>query len=159
GAKDARYVPGQLELLGGTRGGPQRKYKELETDLTVADPAHPVVAGLEHFRIFDEFYYHLDLVQPSPRFHILLTARIDGRDEPVCWAWDRPDGGRSFGFVGIHFHRNWRRAEYRRLVVQGILWSLKFPVPQGGVDVNLDPRFLELKPPARSPHQGPPRPG
>ena len=37
GAKDEQYIQGQLELLGGTRGGPQRKYKVLETDVTIAD--------------------------------------------------------------------------------------------------------------------------
>src|SRR5205814_6026694 len=49
GAKDAQYIQGQLELLGGTRGGPQRKYKVLETDVTVVDRAHPITAGLSDF--------------------------------------------------------------------------------------------------------------
>ena len=36
---------------------------------------------------------------------------------------------RSFGFSGLHFHDNWRLPEYRRLVAQGVLWSLKLPIP------------------------------
>jgi type 1 glutamine amidotransferase len=144
GAKDAKYISGQLELLGGTRGGPQRKYKVLETDVTLIDRAHPIVAGIQDFHIFDEFYYHLELVNPSARFHPLLTARIDGNDEKVGWAWERPDGGRSFGFVGIHFHKNWGRVEYRRLATQGILWTLGVPIPKGGLNVDIDPKLLEL---------------
>ena len=145
GAKDAKYIEGQLELLGGTRGGPQRKYKVLETDVKIADPKHPITSHMSKFRINDEFYYSLDFVKPPGTVHPLLTARIDGKDETVCWAWDRPDGGRSFGFVGLHFHSNWRRPEYRRLVMQGILWTLRLPIPKEGVKVDIDPKLLELK--------------
>src|SRR6185295_4720874 len=41
GAKDPKYIQGQLDLLGATRGGEQRKYKVLEIDLKRADPKHP----------------------------------------------------------------------------------------------------------------------
>ncbi len=133
GAKDAKYIPGQLALLGGTRGGPQRKYIVLENDVHVAAPRHPVVAGLADFRINDEFYYRLDLQPPSPQFTALLTTPLDGREETICWAWERSDGGRSFGYVGIHFHKNWERVEYRRLVTQAILWTLRLPIPEGGL--------------------------
>ena len=145
GAKDAKYIEGQLELLGGTRGGPQRKYKVLETDVKIADRKHPVVTGLNDFRINDEFYYRLDFVKPAGSIQPLLTARIDDNDETVCWSWERPDRGRSFGFVGLHFHGNWQRPEYRRLVVQGILWTLRLPIPHEGVNIEIDPKLLELK--------------
>ena len=49
----------------------------------------------------------------------ILRAPIDGTAETVAWAWERPDGGRSFGFSGLHFHDHWKRPEYRRLVAQG----------------------------------------
>lgn len=145
GAQDAQFIQGQLELLGGTRGGPLRKYKVLETDVALADRQHPILSGLENFRINDEFYYRLDLITGATGVHPLLKARIDDSEETVCWSWERWDGGRSFGFVGIHFHSNWQRPEYRRLVVQGILWTLQLPIPQGGVNVEIDPKFLELK--------------
>src|SRR5206468_967013 len=85
GAKDAQYIQGQLDLLGGTRGGPQRKYKVLETDVKVVDRAHPIVSGLSDFRINDEFYYRLDFIKPPAMVHPLLSARIDDNDEVVCW--------------------------------------------------------------------------
>jgi hypothetical protein len=75
GAKDEHYIQGQLELLGGTRGGPQRKYKVLETDVTIAAREHPVVSGLKNFRVHDEFYYRLDLKTGAPGFTPLLRAR------------------------------------------------------------------------------------
>lgn len=133
GAHEAQYIEGQLALLGGTRGGPQRKYKVIENDVQLAERTHPILRGLADFRIKDEFYYRLDLVPPSPAFHPLLKTQLDGNDETICWAWERPDGGRSFGYVGLHFHANWERPEYRRLVTQGILWTLGVPIPAEGV--------------------------
>lgn len=141
GAKDAKYIQGQLDLLGGTRGGEQRKYKVLGVDVKRADPKHPILTGIPDFKAYDEFYYSLDL---KPDIHPLFKTNIDGKDETVAWSWDRPDGGRSFGFVALHFHSNWQLPEYRRFVVQGVLWSLKLPIPSGGVNVEIDSKKLEL---------------
>jgi type 1 glutamine amidotransferase len=141
GAKDAKYIQGQLDLLGATRGGPQRKYLVLATELKRVAPDHPILGGIGDFKIYDEIYYALDRV---PGIQPLFTARIDGKDEMAAWSWERPDGGRSFGFVGLHFHSNWQLPEYRRFVVQGVLWSLKLPITAGGVNVNIDSKKLEL---------------
>ncbi len=148
GAYDPQFIPGQVALLGGSRGGPQRKYKVLDNDvhLSVAERAHPVLRGLSDFHINDEFYYHLDLAAPSPAFHPLLTTPIDGNEEVIGWAVDRADGGRSFGYVGMHFHSNWARPEYRRLAVQAALWTLGLPIPEAGAAVEVDPKDLELPP-------------
>jgi type 1 glutamine amidotransferase len=144
GAQDGQYIAGQLALLGGTRGGPQRKYKVLENDVHLAERDHPILRGLSDFRIKDEFYYRLDLVPPSPAFHPLLETPIDGNDETICWAWERPDGGRSVGYVGIHFHSNWERLEYRRLVTQAILWTFALPIPESGVPADISKEIFVL---------------
>ncbi len=141
GAKDEKYIAGQLALLGATRGGPQRKYQVLPMDLQRADPQHPILTGIGDFHALDEWYYALD---QAPGIHPLLRAKIDGKDETVAWSLERADGGRAFGFVGLHFHSNWQLPEYRRFVVQGVLWSLKQPVPAGGVNVDIDPQLLAL---------------
>lgn len=145
GAHDAKYIEGQVKLLGGSRGGPQRKYTVADFDVRLSDPKHPIVAGIKPFRVHDEFYYRLDFVAGDRKVTPLLTSTIDGRDETVAWAWDRADGGRSFGFVGLHFHRNWSLAEYRRLVAQGVAWTLRREVPTGGMNVDVRPEELELK--------------
>ena len=141
GAKEAQYIQGQLDLLGATRGGEQRKYQKLEVELKRPDPQHPIMRGIGDIKVFDEFYYALD---QAPGIHPLLTANIDGKDETAGWAWERPDGGRAFGFVALHFHSNWQLPAYRRFVVQGVLWSLKLSIPEGGVNVDIDPKKLEL---------------
>jgi type 1 glutamine amidotransferase len=134
GCKDDKYIAGWLPLLGGCHGGSDRKYQVLETDVT-PDAKNPVTAGLSPFRVKDEFYYRLKFVKPEGSVRPVLTAKIDGEDHAVAWTWERPDGGRSFGFSGLHFHANWKRPEYRRLVGQGVLWTLKAPLPAGGLRV------------------------
>jgi type 1 glutamine amidotransferase len=141
GAKDAKYIEGQLELLGATRGGPQRKYVVLSTELKRVVPEHPILRGVGDIKVHDEIYYALDRVagiQP------LFTARIEGKDEMAAWAWERGDGGRAFGFVGLHFHSNWQLPAYRRFVVQGVLWALTLPIPAGGANVDIRSDALEL---------------
>ena len=141
GAKEAKYIQGQLELLGGTRGGEQRKYQKLDVTLHRPTPSHPIMNGLADFKAYDEFYYSLDKV---PGIVPLLTAQIDGQDETVAWAWERKDGGRSYAFSALHYHSNWQLPEYRRFILQGVLWSLKQPIPAEGVKVDIAPAALEL---------------
>jgi type 1 glutamine amidotransferase len=141
GAKDAKYIQGQLDLLGATRGGPQRKYLVLATELKRVAPSHPIFTGVGDIKVYDEMYYALDRV---PGIEPLFTSHIDGHDEMVAWAWNRPGGGRSFGFVGLHFHSNWQLADYRRFVTQGVLWTLNLPIPSGGANVDIDSSKLAL---------------
>jgi len=141
GAKEAKYIQGQLDLLGATRGGPQRKYVVLSTELKRVVPRHPILRGVGDVKVHDEIYYALDRV---PGIQPLFTSRIEGKDEMAAWSWERADGGRSFGFVGLHFHSNWQLPAYRRFVVQGVLWSLKLPIPANGVNVDIESKKLEL---------------
>lgn len=141
GAKDAKYIQGQLDLLGATRGGEQRKYQKLAVEMKRPDPTHPILRGVGDIKAYDEFYYALDRVSG---IHPLLTANIDGKDEMAAWSWERPDKGRAFGFVALHYHSNWQLPEYRRLVVQGTLWALKLPIPEGGAKADIDTKKLEL---------------
>jgi hypothetical protein len=90
-----------------------------------------------------------DSLDPAPQKRAIwersvLRVRIDDSDETVAWSWERPDGGRSFGFSGLHFHENWRLIEYRRLVAQAILWTLRLPVPTKGLDVRVTDKELRL---------------
>jgi type 1 glutamine amidotransferase len=145
GTRDAQPIDGFLKLVGGCHGGPDRKYKVVETEVQVADSQHPVTAGLHSFRVRDEFYYRLKFVKPDGTIRPLLRVPLDGQLETVAWAWERPDGGRSFGFSGLHFHENWRLPEYRKLVAQSVLWTLKLPVPKEGLAVEIKEADLKLK--------------
>jgi type 1 glutamine amidotransferase len=145
GTKEAKYIDPYLQLLGGCHGGPDRKFQVLETDVEPADPKHPICAGLKPFRVKEEFYYKLKFVKSDKPITPVLRAKIDGEMETVCWAWERPDGGRAFGFSGLHFHDNWKLPEYRRLVAQGVLWSMKLPIPEKGLPVDVKDEELKVK--------------
>src|ERR1043165_6831750 len=41
GTKDARNIAAFVDLFGGCHGGPDRKYKVVQTDATIADKTHP----------------------------------------------------------------------------------------------------------------------
>lgn len=137
GAKDAAYVAGFQKLLGGCHGGPDRRYAIVEQTFQVVDTAHPIAAGVKPLKVRDEFYFRLKFVADQGELTPIITVPIEGRDQTVAWAWQRPDGGRSFGFSGLHFHDNWRHAAYRRLAAQGVLWTLNLAVPRDGLKVDV----------------------
>jgi type 1 glutamine amidotransferase len=133
GTKEAKNIDGFVALFGACHGGPDRKYKVLATKATLPTDKHPIVRGLAPFAARDEFYYSLKRVKGPAAITPIVNVDIDGNSETVAWAFDRPDSGRSFGFSGLHFHENWDMPEYRRLVLQGVLWTLGRDVPRGGV--------------------------
>ena len=120
----------------------------MTVDVTLANPGHPVLHGLQPFGVREEFYYALKFGSNPNRIQPLLTIDFEGGLHPVCWAWDRADGGRSFGFSGGHFHEHWQREAYRRLAVQGILWTARVPLPD---ELNLDVDEALLRLPPRRP--------
>lgn len=131
-------------------------------------PVHPITRGVQPFAIDDEWYYHMRFVPDrqgvTPILSVLPPAgtlnRPDGphsgnpfvrasvakgESQPLMWAFDRPStsgGGRGFGFTGGHFHRNWSQPEFRKLVLNAIVWSAGLEVPAGGLDVSVTPAQL-----------------
>ena len=53
-----------------------------------------------------------------------------------------PDGGRGFGFTGAHFHKNWGDENFRKTVLNAILWIAKSEVPAEGVQSSVTPEQL-----------------
>jgi type 1 glutamine amidotransferase len=146
GTKDAAHIDGFLAIAGGCHGGPDRKYKVLTATLAAASPQHPIMAGVAPVEVHDEFYYALKFARPAGQVVPVAQAEVDGQPQTVAWAWQRPDGGRSAGFSGAHFHRNWELESYRRLTVQAVLWSLGQAVPAGGAPVTVSTGLLKLLP-------------
>ena len=82
----------------------------------------------------------------GPYKHIEANS---ARAEAMMWSVERPDGGRGFGFTGGHFHKNWGNEDFRKVVLNAMLWISKVEVPEGGVvstvteaelAANLDPK-------------------
>jgi type 1 glutamine amidotransferase len=71
----------------------------------------------------------------GPYEHIQANA---ARAEAMMWAVDRPDGGRGFGFTGGHFHDNWENDDFRKVVLNALVWLAKLDVPRDGVNSELE---------------------
>jgi len=75
----------------------------------------------------------------GPYEHVVAAS---GRDEVMMWAYQRPDGRRSFGFTGGHFHNNWGNDNFRKAVLNAMLWMAKAEVPENGVQSSVTPEEL-----------------
>ncbi len=135
-------------------------------------PAHTITRGVNPFHIPDEWYYHMRFPADMKNVTPILTAvppdrtrggpgvndphggnpevqKHKGEPEHMMWAIQRPDGGRGFGFTGGHVHANWRQEDFRKLVLNAIVWISHGEVPAEGVQcqlseevfrANLDPK-------------------
>ncbi len=155
-----RWIGGYFETFWSVNPNWKAEFKTL--------PHHPVTNGVKPFAIEDEWYYHMRFVggddSKAKGLTPILTAvppdstRRDGNDahganayvrarkgmaEHVAWAFERPGGGRGFGFTGGHWHFNWGNPNFRTIVLNGIVWTAGLDVPAGGVP-SKSPRFAEL---------------
>ena len=129
-------------------------------------PAHPITSGVKPFKIRDEWYYHMRFPDDMKGVTPLLTAvppdstrgkpgsssshggnpevqKHMGEPEHVMWSFERPDGGRGFGFTGGHFHKNWGDENFRKIFLNALLWIAKVDVPKGGVSSAPTPEQLK----------------
>jgi hypothetical protein len=51
----------------------------------------------------------------------------------MAWAYERPDGGRGFGFTGLHLHDNLGNDSFRTVLMNAVAWVSKLDVPESGV--------------------------
>ncbi|HEY1066628.1 MAG TPA: ThuA domain-containing protein [Pirellulales bacterium] len=134
-------------------------------------PEHPITRGVQPFKINDEWYYHMRFRDGMKGVTPILTAvppestlsRPDGphsgnpfvraeagKPQHVAWASENEGGGRGFGFTGGHNHVNWADDNFRKVVLNAIVWTAHGEVPADGVKnvkvtdeeikANLDPK-------------------
>ncbi|MFT5326058.1 MAG: type 1 glutamine amidotransferase [Planctomycetaceae bacterium] len=139
GTREAKFIPAWVDLFGGCHGGPDRRYKVADVKTQLATPSHPILRGVSPIEVHEEFYFKLKWAQSAEQITPLIKVRIEEEDHTVGWAWERPDGGRSFGFSGLHFHENWKLESYQRMLAQSVRWVLKREIPKAGVRVNHKP--------------------
>lgn len=125
-------------------------------------PEHAVTRGVKPFAANDEWYFHMRFVDNMQGVSPILSAvppadtmrRPDGphsgnpavraavaqgQPQHTAWTFDRPDGGRSFGFTGGHYHWNWGRSDILKLVANAIVWTAGVEIPAAGLDVAAPP--------------------
>ena len=107
-------------------------------------PSHAVCSGWQPYEVRDEFYLNMKL---HPDAVPVLAVTVDDVEQTVAWVLEREGGGRSFGSTLGHFHDNYAIPEFRRAIVNGILWTAGVEVDELGAAVELSPEQLELPPP------------
>ena len=119
-------------------------------------PDHPITRGVKPFQNNDEWYFNMRFrdekkgitpfswrtpsddvrkgpyVYPKGPYEHIVNA--SGREETMMWAFERPNGGRGFGFTGGHTHANWGNPNQRKVVLNALLWLAKADVPAKGVN-------------------------
>jgi type 1 glutamine amidotransferase len=128
-------------------------------------PEHPITRGVKPFKIRDEWYYHMRFREGMKGVTPILTAippdatrgkegarsshggnpdvfARKGMAEHVMWVTERPDGGRGFGFTGGHYHKNWGDDNFRKLILNALLWIARADVPGNGVESKVSPEEL-----------------
>jgi type 1 glutamine amidotransferase len=119
-------------------------------------PEHPITRGVKPFKANDDWYYNMRFREGMEGVTPILSAvppdsTRQGKDgshsgnptvraaigknqaEHVAWAYQRPDGGRGFGWTGGHRHFNWGDPDFRKTMLNAIWWAAKGEVPAEGV--------------------------
>jgi type 1 glutamine amidotransferase len=130
-----------LKTLGGCFNVKFSKYLVQKATLRRVDPAHPVCFGWEDYELREEYYIKLKFEEKAKP---VFQATIKGEEYTIGWTYEREGGGRSFGFVGGHFHDNFGIDAFRRSVVNGILWTAGVDVPKQGAPCKIEAADLEL---------------
>ena len=132
-----------------TGNTPNHWYSAIETREWTASPAtpsHPINRGVIPFKLQEEFYFKIRFREADPRLVPIVVNDTLGeaRANTVGWAVQRDDGGRGFGFTGGHFYDNWWIPEFRRLILNALVWTAGGEVPANGVSSTLEPRVKTL---------------
>ncbi|HEY5971157.1 MAG TPA: ThuA domain-containing protein [Pseudoxanthomonas sp.] len=133
---------GLQRWLGGARFGTFDRSTETVA-VQVADPSHPLSRGVRDFSYRDEFYPTLRFAKAGVTPILTGTLYVQYRDgdsvvedlpekTTLAWAFERAQGGRSFGFTGAHYLAALDQPMLRRTLLNAILWTAHIEVPRAG---------------------------
>lgn len=113
--------------------------KYMDVTVELPSPDHPIVKGVQPFKVLEEYYYNMRFKENDNRWKPLINVKeLESEDHTnggvVAWTVEREDGGRGFGTTMGHFYANWKDENYRKLMLNAIVWAAGATVPEGGVD-------------------------
>jgi type 1 glutamine amidotransferase len=135
-----------VDLIGWLGGARYGMFDRTIETVTLVPLKHPISRGVHSFTYRDEFYPTLRFAPDSQRLTPILAPELhvqfrNGKavenDQTskftVAWTFERGDGGRSFGFTGLHYLDNFQQPDLRKLLLNAIFWSAHLEVPKEGV--------------------------
>lgn len=92
--------------------------ENIDIDIDVADPDHPITKDVKPFIIRDEAYGKCPV---HPDVHVLLTSKHPNATPQVAWIWKY---GKSPIFVNMlgHGPSAWNHPEFARVFIQAMNW-------------------------------------
>lgn len=119
-------------------------------------PDHEIANGVKPFEMQDEWYFNMRFIKGMKGVLPILSdvppattmERPDGAHsgnptvremvknkvpQHLAWGVEREDGGRGFGFTGGHFHIGWAHPDFRKVVLNALVWTAGLDVPEDGV--------------------------
>ena len=108
--------------------------------MTPRNGEHPILRGVHEWSYRDEVFVRFFLPPDLKRIELIIGTPAKATIGPqlASWAYERDGGGRAFVMGGADFHDNMTTvADYRRFLLNGIVWAAGMDVPPGGVDVRL----------------------
>jgi type 1 glutamine amidotransferase len=111
--------------------------KTLEAQVEISNSDHALSRGVEPFTMKEEFYYNLRFDPDDDRMVPLWKIpALEGRKphgNVVTWARRRKNGGRGFGTTCGHWFDRWQIDSFRTGILNGLVWTAKMKIPEGGV--------------------------
>ena len=123
----ARVIGGKYWLQKHSEKGvekPGSTYQhDVDMPVKIADPTHPITAGLKDFVIHDETYGQFEV---APDVHPLLTTPAPTSGPVIGWA--KTYGPARVAYLELgHDHQAYANPNYRQLVAQAIRWAAGAP--------------------------------
>ena len=106
-----------------------------------ASKNHPILRGVGPFNYKDEIFSRMVVNPGDPYRTDLLTGTIQrsnqGASDPlgIATAYDK-NGARGVLWGGMDYHSALKNDNYRRFVLNAILWTAGIEVPKGGAKTN-----------------------
>jgi type 1 glutamine amidotransferase len=140
-ADDTEYF---ANIVGGAKRHGQVNYTlEANVPYTIVDKEHPIMKGMEDFKITDEAFF-LMTWSKTPEIHVLATAVMDGTPSagthkgevvPQMWTYEKslapaPSGSpyRAFVWMQGHNYSNFALPNVQQMLLRAIAWTGKRPI-------------------------------
>jgi type 1 glutamine amidotransferase len=113
--------------------------------IALKNPDHPVLRGVKPWSYRDEIFCRFFLPEDKRRTDLLAAtpSRAAIGPQVAAWAFQRDDGHRGFTVGGVDFHENMKLEDYRRFLLNGIVWAAGMEVPAGGVESSITEEQLK----------------
>ena len=111
-----KVSPKYDKLLGGKYSGHSDEGK---SKVRIADPNHPITAGMKDFEIVDEIY---KLAYEPNTFQVLMDSEVQGVVYPICWVKEYGKGKVTFLSLG-HAEKAFKNENFQELVIRMVKWA------------------------------------